>query len=70
MQKAFNSNEYEKIKIGIGRPNSKSQEEVANYVLGNFPEGKLYLSFIHIEQLTKIKQDVFPKIVNYFNLKL
>jgi len=70
IQKAFSSNEYEKIKIGIGRPNSKDQEEVSNYVLGNFPEGIFIYYNNFLEQLEKIKADVFPKILNYFNIKL
>ena len=40
MQQAFSSNEFEKIKIGIGRPNTKDPEEVADYVLKKFPQGK------------------------------
>lgn len=34
------SNDFQKIKIGIGRPNSKDPEVVANYVLGNFSDCK------------------------------
>ena len=34
------SNDFEKIKIGIGRPNSKDPDVVANYCLSNFPSGK------------------------------
>jgi len=38
--KQLNSNDFEKIKIGIGRPSSKDPEVVANYCLSNIPRGK------------------------------
>ena len=41
---AFGHNEFEKIKIGIGRPNSKNPEIVSNYVLGEFSQGIWLLS--------------------------
>jgi PTH1 family peptidyl-tRNA hydrolase len=44
IQQNFSSNDFEKIKIGIGRPNSKDPNEVADYVLEKFPE---CINFIH-----------------------
>jgi len=40
--KQINTNDYEKIKIGIGRPNSKDPEVVANYCISNIPKGILF----------------------------
>lgn len=58
MQKMFNSNDFEKIKIGIGRPNSKDPDVVADYVLKDFPA----------QHLDKIRETVYPKIIKAINL--
>ena len=60
MNTAFGSNNFEKVKIGIGRPESKNPEVVAKWVLSEFPE----------EHLDKIKLEAFPKIIKAFNLLL
>lgn len=36
---AFAKNDFMKIKIGVGRPNSTNQEHVVKYVLDRIPEG-------------------------------
>jgi PTH1 family peptidyl-tRNA hydrolase len=58
MVSSFGCNSFEKIKIGIGRPESKNPEVVANWVLQEFPQ-------THLE---KIKSDAFPKIIKQLNL--
>jgi PTH1 family peptidyl-tRNA hydrolase len=58
MQNSFSSNDFEKIKIGIGRPNSKDPNVVADYVLKEFPD----------DHLNKIREGVYPKILKHINL--
>ncbi len=51
-------NDFEKIKIGIGRPNSKDPNIVANYCLADIPN----------DHLNKIKSETFEKITKHLNL--
>lgn len=55
----FDNEFYEKIKIGIGRPESRDQNIVSNYVLSDFNKKEIEL----------LEQTSFLKIENYINLK-
>lgn len=59
LNKYFKNEDYEKIKVGIGRPTSKDPNIVANYVVGKFNNREIDL----------IKAKAYPKIENYLNLK-
>ena len=67
LNQALSSNEFEKIKIGIGRPNSKNPDDVGDYVLENFSNGNYFINMI-TDHLIKIKESVFPKIIKAINL--
>lgn len=56
---AFGHNNFEKIKIGIGRPYSKDPEIVSKFVLSKFSKN----------ELEGLEATSFAKIENYFNLK-
>lgn len=55
----FKNDSYEKIKIGIGRPDSRDPDIVSDYVLSNFSKKELEI----------IEASSFLKIENYINLK-
>lgn len=56
---ALGNNNFEKIKIGIGRPSSHNPSIVSNYVLSKFTNGQI-----------KVLEDTsFVKIENYLNYK-
>jgi PTH1 family peptidyl-tRNA hydrolase len=57
VRSCFGSNDFEKIKIGIGRPNSKNPDVVAGYVLKDFPEDHLKL----------IKEGAYSRIIKGIN---
>lgn len=56
---AFGTNDFEKIKIGIGRPNSKDPNIVAGYVLSKFSPS----------QTDVLHNKSFLKIEDYINKK-
>ena len=53
----YGFDDFEKIKIGIGRPNSKNPDVVAGYVLKDFPEDHLKL----------IKEGAYSRIIKGIN---
>jgi peptidyl-tRNA hydrolase, PTH1 family len=57
VRSCFGSNDFEKIKIGIGRPNSKNPDVVAGYVLKDFPD----------EHLKLIREGAYPRILKGIN---
>ena len=56
---AFGHNNFEKIKFGIGRPESKNPIVVGNYVLSKFS----------LKELAIIEEQAFAKIEKYINTK-
>ena len=57
--KYYKNESFEKIKIGIGRPNSHDPDVVSDYVLGSFSK----------KDIDVLKEKSFSKIENYLNLK-
>lgn len=60
MVSTFGCNSFEKIKVGVGRPQSKNPEIVADWVLKDFSP----------EHLEKIRSEAFPRIIKHLNLLL
>lgn len=57
--KFYKNEDFEKIKIGIGRPNSKDPDIVGKYVLSKFRPNEIDV----------LESTSFKKIENYLNLK-
>jgi PTH1 family peptidyl-tRNA hydrolase len=56
---AFGHNNFEKLKIGIGRPDTKDPDIVAKYVLSKF----------NLKEINFLEESAFVKIEKYINHK-